>query len=72
MGFEIKSIASNRNIYECLVVQEVFENGEKIVLMVVPAQTVLLRLRGCHSHSQAQCDMSREMGRILPHAPTNL
>lgn len=50
VGFQIEPIASDRHVDESLMVEEVFEDGEEVMLVVVPAQTVLLRLGGANRH----------------------
>ena len=45
---EVEPVAGQGDVHEGLVVEEVLEDAEKVVLVVVPAQAVLLR-RG-HGH----------------------
>ena len=53
VGFQVEAIARNGHVHEGLVVEKILEDGKKIVLVVVPAETVLLGLGGggglhCH------------------------
>ena len=50
MGVQVQPVARDGDIDEGLVVEEVFKDGEEVVLVVVPAQAVLLRLGSCHRH----------------------
>ena len=50
VGLQVEPVAGDGDIDEGLMVEEVFKDGEKVVLVVVPAQAVLLRLRGGHRH----------------------
>ena len=50
VGLQVEPIAGDGDIDEGLMVEEVFKDGEKVVLVVVPSQAVLLRLRGGHRH----------------------
>ena len=46
VGFQVEAIARNGHVHEGLVVEKILEDGKKIVLVVVPAETVLLGLGG--------------------------
>ena len=50
VGLQVQPVARDGDIDEGLVVEEVFKDGEEVVLVVVPAQAVLLRLGSCHRH----------------------
>ena len=50
VGLQVEPVAGDGDIDEGLMVEEIFKDGEKIVLVVVPAQTVLLRLGSGHRH----------------------
>ena len=50
VGLQVEPVAGDGDINEGLMVEEVFKDGEEVVLVVVPPQAVLLRLRGGHRH----------------------
>jgi len=50
VGLQVEPVAGDGDIDKGLVVEEVFKDGEKVVLVVVPSQAVLLRLGGGHRH----------------------
>ena len=43
---QVQSVAGNRDIHESFMIEKILEDGKKIVLVVVPAETVLLGLAG--------------------------
>lgn len=50
---QVQAVAGNRDIHESFMIEKILEDGEKIVLVVVPAETVLLWLAGCgDSHGE--------------------
>ena len=52
---QVQPIAGNRDIHESFMIEKILEDGEEIVLVVVPAETVLLGLTGCgDSHGEAR------------------
>ena len=55
MRLQVQSVAGNRDIHESFMIEKILEDGEEIVLVVVPAETVLLGLTGCgDSHGEAR------------------
>jgi len=53
---QLQSLARQGDVHEGLSVKQILEDGEKIVLMVIPSQAVLLR-------RQTRCGCSRGRGR---------
>ena len=50
MSLEVESIASDGHVHKGLVIEKILEDREEIVLVVVPAETILLWLsRVLHS-----------------------
>ena len=58
MGLQVQSIACDRDIHESFMIEEILEDGKEIVLVVVPAETVLLWLAG-GGDSHGSADASR-------------
>ena len=44
MSLEVEAIASNGHIHKGLVIEKILKDGEEIMLVVVPAETILLGL----------------------------
>ena len=49
VGLQIEAVAGQGDVHEGLVVEKVLEDGEQVVLVVVPAQAVLLGLGHRHA-----------------------
>jgi len=50
VGFQVEAITGNGHIHKGFMVEEVLEDRQEVVLVVVPAQAVLLRLGGGDGH----------------------
>ena len=50
VGFHVEAFTGDSDIDEGLMVEEILKDGQEVVLVVVPSETVLLGLRGgdCH------------------------
>ena len=54
VGLQVQSVAGDRDIHESFMIEKILEDGKEIVLVVIPAETVLLWLTGCgDSHGSA-------------------
>jgi len=48
MGLQIQAVAGQCDVHKGFVIKEVLENGQQVVLVVVPSETIQLGLG--HSH----------------------
>ena len=63
MGLELKAITGQGDVNEGLMIEEVFEDAEEVVLVVVPPETVLLRLHLTAGHDGKYVEATYERKR---------
>ncbi len=60
MGLELKTVTGQCDVNEGLVVEEVFKDAEEVVLVVVPPETILLRLHLTGGHDGKSVEATYE------------